>query len=173
MRWSILATSVALAFAAVSLTGQQVPAEPKAARPAPEQPVPFSHKHHAGTLAISCKQCHPIPDPGDFATIPKTALCMGCHSTIKKDSPHIAKLAGFHAEGKRVPWAPVYRIPDWVSFNHRKHVSVEGVTCETCHGPVKEREALRREREISMAACMDCHRGFKASNECLLCHDQR
>lgn len=168
MRW--LGTLSVLAVGIVVLAQQ--PGDPKMSRPAPEQPIPFSHKLHA-SQGLACKQCHPIPDPGDFATIPKTAVCMGCHSTIKKDSPSIAKLAAFHAEGKKVPWVPVYRVPDWVSFNHRKHVSAEGVSCETCHGPVKEREALRRERDTSMAACMDCHRTHKASNECLLCHDQR
>ena len=160
-------------FAAVALVMfAQQPPEPKMQRPAPPQPLPFSHKLHVGQ-GLNCKQCHPVPEPGDFATIPKTAYCMGCHASVKKESPHIAKLAGFHAEGKRVPWAPVYRVPDWVSFSHKKHVGVEGVTCETCHGPVREREVLRRERDISMAACMDCHRARKASNECLLCHDQR
>lgn len=172
MRWTIAARTAVLGCFAVLLAGQQQPAEPKVLRPAPEQPIPFSHKLHTAN-GLACKQCHPIPEPGDFATIPKTSFCMGCHSTIKKESPHIAKLAAFHAEGKRVPWLPVYRVPDWVSFNHRKHVSVEGVSCETCHGPVKEREVLRREREISMASCMDCHRAHRASNECLLCHDQR
>jgi hypothetical protein len=67
----------------------------------------------------------------------------------------------------------VYRIADWVSFNHKKHLSVEGVTCESCHGMVAERDALAREKDISMAACMDCHRATKASNDCLLCHDHR
>jgi hypothetical protein len=154
------------------LSWYQAPPEPRFMRPAPEQPLPFSHKLHVAQ-GLECKGCHAMPDPGDFATLPKTAFCMGCHSTVKKDSPHIQKLAGFHAESKRVPWAPVYRIPEWVSFSHKKHTSVEGVTCETCHGPVKEREVMRRERDISMAACMDCHRARQASNNCLLCHDQR
>jgi len=153
------------------LAAQQLP-EPKYMRPAPEQPIPFSHKLHISN-GLDCKQCHPIPDPGDFATIPKTAVCMGCHSSVKKESQHIQKLAAFHAESKRVPWAPVYRIPDYVSFSHKKHTAVPGVTCESCHGPVQTRDVLRRERDISMAACMDCHRATKASNDCLLCHDQR
>ena len=161
----ITAILVILAFA------QQLPQEPKYARPAPEQPLPFSHKTHAALL--KCAECHPIPDPGDFATIPKTAKCMGCHVSVKKDSPHIEKLAAFDKEGKRVPWAPVYRIPDYVLFSHKKHVAVEGVTCETCHGQVKDREVLRRERDISMAGCMDCHRAKGGSVDCLLCHDQK
>jgi len=150
----------------------QVP-EPKYVRPAPDQPLPFSHKKHAGELKVACADCHPIPGNGDFATLPATAKCMTCHASIKKESPHIQQLAAWHGEGKRIRWAPVYRIPDYVSFNHRKHVAVAGVDCQSCHGPVAEREVLRREKDISMAACMDCHRAKGASNDCLLCHDQR
>jgi hypothetical protein len=147
--------------------------EPRYVRPAPEQPIPYSHKKHAGELKIACAECHPIPGNGDFATLPPTGKCMSCHSTVAKDSPHIAKLAAWHEAGEKIRWAPVYRIPDYVFFNHRKHIAVEGVDCATCHGPVAEREQLRREKDISMAACMDCHRTKKASNDCLLCHDQR
>lgn len=144
----------------------------KIKRDPPFQPIPFSHKTHV-SLKLKCAECHPVPDPGDFATLPKTATCMACHRTIKTDSPHIQKLAALHNEGKRVSWTPVYRVPDWVSFSHKKHINVPGVTCEGCHGPVGERVELWREKDLSMDACMECHRVKGASNQCLLCHDQR
>lgn len=150
----------------------QSPPIPKYERPAPAQPVPFSHRIHAAQ-SLECKQCHPMPDPGDFAELPPVSFCMGCHKNLKSDSPHIQKLAGFHAENKPVPWARVYRVPDYVFFNHKRHLEKAGATCETCHGPVQERDALRRERDISMAACMDCHRSKNASNACNYCHDPR
>jgi hypothetical protein len=140
-------------------------------RPAPEQPLPFSHKTHVA-LKLECKQCHPMPDPGDFAGIPETKVCMACHREVKKDSPHIAKLTAFHNEEKEVPWVPVYRIPDYVRFNHARHNAVAGVNCETCHGPVAERDALRREKEVSMRACMECHRTKGTSNGCNFCHQR-
>ena len=161
---------LAFLFAASVLFGQ-LP-EPKFPRPAPEQPIPFSHKLHAAK-SVACVTCHTMPPPGDFARLPKTEVCMGCHSTIKKDSVAIQKVAAFHSQQKRIPWAPVYRIPDWVSFNHVKHNAVEGVTCATCHGPVAERDTLHREKDISMQACMDCHRVKNASNDCQTCHDPR
>jgi hypothetical protein len=161
-----------LALAAGVAALAQVPA-PRVPRAAPEQPLPFSHKTHAGQARIACAQCHPMPDPGDFATLPATEVCMTCHTAVKKDSPHIAKLAAAHAEGRRIRWAPVYRIPDWVSFNHKAHNATEGVSCATCHGPVAERDVLHQEKDLSMQACMDCHRAKGASNDCLLCHDQR
>jgi hypothetical protein len=155
----------------VCVAAAQVP-EPKIVRPAPQQPLPFSHKMHVAA-GLKCAGCHPMPDPGDFATLPATATCMACHTAVKKESPHIAKLAEFHRDGKRIPWAPVYRIPDYVWFNHKKHIAVEGVTCQTCHGPVEQRDVLRREKDISMAGCMECHRAKGASNDCMLCHEQR
>jgi len=151
----------------------QAPPEPKFARRAPDQPLPFSHKQHAGINATPCKQCHPMPDPGDYAELPATSVCMGCHTAVKTGSPHIQALTAAHNAGKKIEWKPVYKIPEWVFFNHRKHNAVAGVTCETCHGPVKEREVLRREREISMQACMDCHRHYQAKNDCRFCHDPR
>ena len=159
----------------ILLTGMllaQLP-DTKTVRPAPAQPIAYSHKLHAGDLKLACAQCHTMPGDGELATLPPTATCMTCHETIKKDSPEIVKLATAHAAGKPVAWAPVYLIPDFVYFSHKKHLSTEGVSCESCHGPVKEREVMRREKDLSMGSCMECHRANKASVDCTQCHDQR
>lgn len=161
-----------LIFALAALAAQAQVPEPKVQRPAPEQPLPFSHKTHAAA-SLACKQCHAMPEPGDFATLPATKVCMSCHIAIKKDSPHIAKLTAFHNGNQKIPWARVYRIPDYVFFNHQVHISVKDVNCETCHGPVATRDSLHRERELTMQTCMDCHRLKQAKNECTFCHDQR
>jgi cytochrome c7-like protein/class III cytochrome C family protein len=152
--------------------GQGLP-DTKVARAAPAQPIAYSHKVHAGDLKLACAQCHPVPGDGEAATLPPTAKCMACHETIKKDSPEIAKLAAAHAAGKALEWARVYLIPDYVSFSHRKHLASEGVSCENCHGPVKEREVMRREKDLSMGSCIECHRAKAASVDCTACHDQR
>lgn len=145
---------------------------PKIMRPAPEQPVPYSHKTHVA-MGLKCAQCHPMPEPGDFMTLPATKVCMGCHASVKKDSPHIAKVAAAHAESGKMKWAPVYRVPDYVFFSHKGHLKVADVNCETCHGPVATRDVMRREKDISMQGCMECHRVKGASNDCKFCHDQR
>jgi hypothetical protein len=46
----------------------------------PIQPLPFSHKQHAGALSLDCKMCHVNPDPGELMTYPATATCMTCHT---------------------------------------------------------------------------------------------
>jgi hypothetical protein len=145
---------------------------PKYVPPAPEQPIPFSHRAHLAK-GLVCKGCHPVPEPGDFATIPETSTCMGCHRTEKKESAAIQRLAALHEQNKAVEWRRVYRLPNYVFFSHKEHIGKAAVTCETCHGPVRERDALRKEKDISMAACMDCHRTRGASLACNFCHDQK
>jgi Fe-S cluster assembly scaffold protein SufB len=101
---------------------------------------------------------------------PASSFCMSCHASVKKDSPHIARLAAAAKENKPLPWVRVYKIPSYVFFSHRIHVET-GATCQTCHGPVAERDVITKEVDISMGACMDCHRKNKASNDCKFCHD--
>ena len=141
------------------------------AEDAPPQPLPFSHKAHAGTMKLACKMCHPNPDPGETMTIAAPGVCMQCHSAIKADSPEIKRLAEYAKEGKQVPWVRVYEIPSWVDFSHRAHVE-KGNTCQDCHGPVAERDQLAKETDLSMGGCMNCHRAKKAGMDCGYCHEE-
>jgi hypothetical protein len=140
--------------------------------PAPVQPIPFSHKLHVSN-GLQCKDCHTMPDPGDMETYPATSKCMACHTTIKKESPAIQKLAEFSKKGEDIPWKRIYRVPDYVSFSHKVHVESAKANCDTCHGPVKERDVMRKEKDTSMAACLECHKAHEASVACDLCHDPR
>ena len=171
MRRALKASAFSGAFVA-SLLGQvassaRKPFQPKAP---PEQPVAFSHKTHFSTGA-KCVDCHAIRAPGDRAGYPPESSCMGCHLTIKKDSPEIQKLAGFAQQKKPIPWARIYKLPRTVYFSHEVHYKRAKVDCSACHGPVSERDVLGQEKSIAMAACMECHDRYKASNDCNLCHD--
>jgi Cytochrome c7 and related cytochrome c len=137
---------------------------------APQQPLPFSHKVHAGTMKLPCKMCHPNPDPGETMTIVSPGKCMDCHSSIKADSPNIQRLAGYAKENREIPWVRVYEIPSWVDFSHRAHLE-KGNTCQDCHGPVAERDQLSKETDISMGGCMKCHTAKKVSVACDFCHE--
>lgn len=138
----------------------------------PVQPIPFSHKQHAGALKLDCRSCHAAPDPGDRMTYPTEAQCMTCHAVVKKESPHIQKLSAAAAEHKSIDWVRIYRLPSFVFWSHKSHLDA-GASCDECHGPVAERERLWLEKPISMKACMDCHRSREASNDCTYCHEQR
>ena len=119
-----------LLAAATACAAQELPPM-KHVAPATQQPLPFSHRTHVSN-GVECKQCHPIPAPGDFAEIVGTEQCMACHATIKTESAAIQKLAAYHKKGEDVPWEPVYLIADYVFFNHSVHIGKAGAKCESC-----------------------------------------
>ncbi len=125
---------------------------------APEQPIPFSHKLHAGVNKIQCLYCHSGAEKSRHASIPSSNVCMNCHSVVKVDSPHIQKLRKAYAEGKPIEWIRVHELPDYVYFPHKRHVA-KGIACETCHGNVKEMERIEQTSALTMGWCMECHRG--------------
>jgi hypothetical protein len=141
-------------------------AQTRPARRAPVQPIPFSHKLHM-SQGLECVGCHESPTAEDTIALPPTATCMACHATVKAESPAIQKLAEYVTNKEEVPWRRVYSLPDFVWFTHKQHAAA---TCEDCHGPVREREVIAREQDLSMGACMDCHRTRSASVACDVCH---
>jgi hypothetical protein len=165
--------ALTLLAAAALLWAQKPPppnVEEKLPLPPPEQPIPFNHKVHVSTGA-QCLDCHPIRGEGFQAGFPREATCMGCHVSVKKESPHIQKLAEHAKTRKPVNWTRIYRVPDYVWFNHASHFTDAKIACETCHGPVAEREALGKEKPTNMASCMTCHARHGASNGCDFCHN--
>jgi hypothetical protein len=139
--------------------------------PGPEQPLPFSHKHHAGKLNLKCTHCHRNPDPGEKMTFAPTGICMECHSEIGTDKPSIQKLTAFDKEKRELRWVRVYEIPTYVFFSHRAHLAA-GSTCVECHGQVQERERIYKEGDISMKGCITCHTAKNASIDCAFCHER-
>ncbi len=49
---------------------------------APEQPIAFSHRLHAGEMGMDCQYCHYGARWSRHAGIPPTGLCMNCHTTV-------------------------------------------------------------------------------------------
>ena len=135
----------------------------------PEQPVPFSHKQHAGTQKMPCQYCHTLSRSGETLMIPRASFCMQCHQTIATDDPGVQKLAEYAKTDRTIPWVRIYELPSFVSFSHKVHLE-HGATCEECHGPVAQRIRLYKESDISMATCVNCHREKQASIDCSTCH---
>jgi hypothetical protein len=124
---------------------------------APEQPIPYSHKLHAGELGIDCRYCHANVERSQEAMIPPTETCMGCHAVVKKDSEKLAALRASWATGEPVQWIRVHKLPDHVYFDHSVHLAV-GVGCVTCHGRIDQMEVVRLDKPIAMGWCLGCHR---------------
>lgn len=140
---------------------------------APEQPIAFSHKLHAGTLGVECLYCHTSAGVGKQATIPATDVCMNCHVAVSEGpttgTREIAKIyasAGFNpstleydlASTGPIEWKRLHNLPDHVYFNHSQHVTVGNVECQTCHGPIEEMDVVKQYSDLSMGWCINCHR---------------
>jgi hypothetical protein len=133
------------------------------------QPVRFSHKGHAAAQ-LKCADCHPTAQREERAGIPQAGQCMVCHATIQKDSPAVREIARYAARKETIPWVRVYRVRDFVFFSHAVHTKA-ALDCQTCHGPVAEREVLQKEVSTGMRACVECHRARKAPLDCSRCHE--
>lgn len=125
---------------------------------APDQPVAFSHKKHAGDLKIDCQYCHFGADKGRHAGVPPTGLCLNCHDKVKTSSPEIKKLQKAVDSGENIQWVKVNHFPDFAYFNHSQHVNVAGVSCLKCHGDVDKMEIYEQKEKLSMGWCINCHR---------------
>jgi hypothetical protein len=151
---------VALVAGLASCRGQDV---------VPPQPVPFSHRVHAGVNGIGCTMCHAYAERSVVAGIPSMARCVGCHKFIGRDKPAVQLVLKTNEEGKVLAWNRVYVLPDHVYFTHERHVSA-GLRCQECHGEIQTMDVTRRARALTMGWCVDCHRKREAPAECVICH---
>lgn len=155
----------------------------------PIQPIHYSHRIHAGDNEINCKYCHSAARVSKNAGIPSLNVCMNCHKSIAEvaettATPEYSK--AFYDEqiqklytavgwdkttqsytGKTQPvkWVRIHNLPDFVYFNHSQHVTVAGVECQTCHGPVQEYEIQKQFAPLTMGWCIDCHRKTEVKME--------
>lgn len=150
----------------------------------PIQPIHFSHKIHAGDNGVDCKYCHSSARVSKTSGIPSLNVCMNCHKNISEfqgdaDSTYVEYSKEFYTAeiqklydavgwdktnqaytGKQKPvkWVRIHNLPDFVYFNHSQHVSVAGVECQTCHGPVETMEVMKQHSPLTMGWCINCHR---------------
>jgi hypothetical protein len=140
-----------------------------APHPAPEQPLPYSHKTHVG-MGLPCQLCHTNPAPGREMTFPATSTCMNCHVAMVTDRPAIKKLTEYAKSKQPIPWVRVYKVLPGVTWTHRKHVEARE-QCETCHGTVGDLEAMSETTAVTgMASCISCHQARSVSAACTVCH---
>jgi hypothetical protein len=122
-----------------------------------DQPVPFSHQHHAGTLGIDCRYCHTGVETQANAVVPPTHTCMTCHSQLWTNAAMLAPVRESLATGTPLAWNKVNRLPQYVYFDHHVHVE-NGVPCAACHGDVRRMPLTRQAAPMTMGWCLSCHR---------------
>jgi len=156
---------------------------------APVQPIHFSHKIHAGDNQVDCNYCHSSARRSKTSGIPSLNVCMNCHKNIAEVAPEtateeyskdfydgeIAKLydavgwdvneQAYSGEEKPVKWVRIHNLPDFAYFNHSQHVTVAGVACQECHGPVEEFEIMKQHAPLTMGWCINCHRDTNVKME--------
>jgi len=134
----------------------------------PRQPVPFSHKIHAGTLKLDCRYCHNTVHVSGTAAVPPTSTCGNCHGgnrvkpgtalgVIYPESEALTPVRTSLETGNPVEWLRVHDLPDFVYFNHSVHIN-RGVSCVSCHGRIDKMEVVTQVEPLSMKWCLDCHR---------------
>ena len=132
---------------------------------APDQPIKFSHKVHAGANKIDCKYCHSTAEFNKSAGIPAMELCMNCHVLVREGARsgkfEIAKVVEANETKKPVTWVRLHSLPDHVFFSHAQHVSVAKVDCKQCHGDVANMDIMKQTSDLSMGWCINCHRQTK------------
>jgi len=134
-----------------------------------KQPTAFSHKLHMKS-GLQCISCHTTSESKDQAGIPNAKDCLACHRKFETDSATLQILVEYEKTRREISWVRIYRLPGFVFFGHQAHLKAK-TTCATCHGEVQERDVLWQEKEISMAACLNCHKERNASTDCNLCHE--
>lgn len=171
----------------------------------PRQPIAFSHRRMAGApvmqtnekgeqvnvggFGIPCVYCHTMPYKGRHSTLPSTAVCMNCHSTVGLNREWVLKMKEYWDRGQPIPWVKVHDLPDFVYFDHSAHLNAKDASgkpklpnvdaagqpmpqCQTCHGKVQEMDIVSVQHPFNMQWCLDCHRKpeIKASTDCIACH---
>jgi hypothetical protein len=121
------------------------------------QPVPFSHQHHAYELGIDCRYCHTSVEKSSAAGLPATETCMSCHSQIWTNSPLLEPVRKSYETNTPIKWNLVNKVPEFVYFNHSIHVA-RGVNCNNCHGAIQNMHITSKGQPFQMKWCLECHR---------------
>jgi hypothetical protein len=124
---------------------------------APEQPIAFPHKVHAGDNKIPCLYCHSAARTSRHAGIPSSSVCMNCHGLLEKQTTDIEKMKEAFQGKRPIAWVKVHNLPDFVYFNHSQHV-LSGVACQRCHGEVEKMDRVAQISPLTMGWCLGCHR---------------
>lgn len=157
IRMSLVLTGVLVI--ALGVTLNQLQRSPWVTRQGqrPDQPVPFSHKHHVQGLGLQCQYCHTSVEKSSYAGIPPTKTCMNCHAQIWTNAGLLEPVRHSWATGESIRWTKVHDLPDFVYFNHSVHVN-KGIGCASCHGRVDLMPLMYEQNTLQMEWCLNCHR---------------
>ncbi|MDH4199002.1 MAG: cytochrome C [Spirochaetia bacterium] len=162
---------------------------------APEQPIKYSHKLHAGQYNIDCQYCHTTVTMGKKAAVPSLNICFNCHEVVgdkgtfntgdkntdKLYEGEVEKLRAYWDKNQVPNWIRIHNLPDHVRFSHQPHIHAflkpgqpTKEVCKLCHGDIASMEVVRQDKPVNtMGFCISCHRDNKALGaqvNCSTCH---
>jgi hypothetical protein len=132
---------------------------------APEQPIPFSHRLHAGELNIDCLHCHAGAETSRTAGIPPAELCMSCHAYV--GAPKDAVLAEASEAKRAGREARTLVSPPIAALRHAAGRKPDGsVDPDARPGPLR----WIRVHDLPDHATFDHRRHVARGVECRACH---
>jgi hypothetical protein len=135
----------------------------------PEQPIPFSHRLHAGHKAIQCQFCHPYVGRSNHPGLPPVEKCLYCHNYIIANHWWIQEEHRYYDTKTPTPWVKANFLPEHVLFNHQRHIRF-GIECQACHDKVEAQDRIKG-KHFKMGFCIDCHQRKEVNLGCwLACH---
>ncbi len=159
-----LAISVAIFFSSYA-TGYRLPGNHEGYEPV--QPIAFSHRLHAGELAVSCIHCHSGAESSRHAGIPAAGTCMNCHKFITAPFVEVKAENDLAAKENREP----RRI---VSPELRKLYDAIGLDEERTPDPVRALQPIRwvKVHNVPDFVSFNHSAHVNAGVECRTCHGQ-
>jgi hypothetical protein len=131
----------------------------------PIQPIAYSHRLHAGELAIDCAYCHTGAAMGRSASIPAAGVCMNCHRSVTAPRADVLAEAALAKEEGRKP-RPV------ISPELRKLYRALGLNDERQRDPSLEPTPIRwiRVHRVPDFVAFDHSSHIAANVACQFCH---
>ncbi|MCF6238367.1 MAG: cytochrome c family protein, partial [Candidatus Marinimicrobia bacterium] len=133
----------------------------------PPTTLTFDHDLHVNEEDVECLDCHPS-DRVESSQItserllPDEEACMECHDDWQDEGT----CENCHAGAQ--PYLLRVLAPSNFIFSHQRHLNLEDLGCEVCHGDMAGIDNLPPTPE--MADCMSCHLDQQGSTSCQDCH---
>ncbi len=140
--------------------------------PPVSQPIAFNHRKHTRDLKLGCDFCHKYYNTSAHSGLPDAQTCRMCHAAPLGKSAEAAKLTEMLNKGEPLRFNKLFRLPDYVFYTHRRHVSIAKLECTNCHDGIADTETPpeRPLIRIKMKFCLDCHEKRQVTTDCTACH---
>lgn len=179
-----------LSSLAAEITSSRLPGNHKGY--APEQPIAFSHRLHAGELTIDCQYCHGAAERGRHAGIPPANLCMNCHQTVTAPRADVLAEAKLAKDEERDPVpvlsSEIAKIYEALALNEKRirdpEKSTKPIEWVAVHRLPDFVTFDHRSHIASKVSCAECHGPVESMERvrqhstllmgsCIECHRQK